>query len=37
MSSETESDPQVCEECDSEMDLRQSWTGNPYYICPECN
>ena len=27
----------VCEECGTDMHLRQSWTGQTYSMCPECN
>jgi hypothetical protein len=30
-------DAQLCEECETEMHLRQSWTGQTYYMCPDCN
>jgi ssDNA-binding Zn-finger/Zn-ribbon topoisomerase 1 len=36
----TESDrtgDETCEECGTRMHLRQSWTGQTYSMCPECN
>jgi predicted nucleic acid-binding Zn ribbon protein len=28
---------EVCEDCGSELHLRQSWTGQAYTLCPNCN
>jgi ssDNA-binding Zn-finger/Zn-ribbon topoisomerase 1 len=30
-------DEQLCEQCGTEMHVRQSWTGRTYHMCPECN
>jgi predicted nucleic acid-binding Zn ribbon protein len=32
-----ETDTEVCEECGTDMHVRQSWTGQTYSMCPECN
>ncbi|MFT4945199.1 MAG: putative nucleic acid-binding Zn ribbon protein [Halovenus sp.] len=34
---DSKSDEKVCEECGATMHLRQSWTGQTYSMCPECN
>jgi uncharacterized membrane protein YvbJ len=33
----TTEDEQFCEECGTKMHTRQSWTGQTYHMCPECN
>jgi predicted nucleic acid-binding Zn ribbon protein len=32
-----QAEEQTCEECGADMHLRQSWTGQSYAMCPECN